>query len=396
MIDVNNPALKLCPGMTANVNFTVASTDNVLKVANSALRYRPSDKNPEEIQKLLTSLSGEVSLIRDRPASAGSGAIAGANPPARSEAAGRCRWGWFGRRRGDWQGSDGSGCTRMGRERSGQGRSGGRSSGGAQAIIGPSKTDIYGIDAGMKIRFPQAEEARPTPAMIWVLDSAGQCPNRAVCVWALQTEEKQHWSAEISRRAIRSLPENWEMKTPEPNSVAILVARLVGGGLRLGRWWRWRAAGRRTLGMSQLSVSSSSTVTPAQVSRNGSPVISLHDIRRAYDLGEVQVQALKGVSLEIPQGQFVALMGTSGSGKSTMLNILGCLDRPTSGVYRLDGVDVSTFSPAQRAEHPNQKIGFIFQSFNLLPRTSVGKTSKPRCCIPACPRPSEPAASKLL
>jgi putative ABC transport system ATP-binding protein len=123
--------------------------------------------------------------------------------------------------------------------------------------------------------------------------------------------------------------------------------------------------------MSQVSVSSSSTVTPAQVSRNGSPVIALHDIRRVYDLGEVQVQALKGVSLEIPQGQFVALMGTSGSGKSTMLNILGCLDRPTSGVYRLDGVDVSTFSPSQRADIRNQKIGFIFQSFNLLPRTSV-------------------------
>ena len=100
--------------------------------------------------------------------------------------------------------------------------------------------------------------------------------------------------------------------------------------------------------MSQVSVSSSNAVTPAQVSRNTSPVISLQDIRRVYDLGEVQVQALKGVSLEIPQGQFVALMGTSGSGKSTMLNILGCLDRPTSGVYRLDGVDVSTFSPAQR------------------------------------------------
>ena len=123
--------------------------------------------------------------------------------------------------------------------------------------------------------------------------------------------------------------------------------------------------------MSQVSVSSSSTLTPARVDQNGSPVISLRDIRRVYDLGEVQVQALKGVSLEIPQGQFVALMGTSGSGKSTMLNILGCLDRPTSGVYRLDGVDVSTFSPAQRADIRNQKIGFIFQSFNLLPRTSV-------------------------
>jgi putative ABC transport system ATP-binding protein len=100
-------------------------------------------------------------------------------------------------------------------------------------------------------------------------------------------------------------------------------------------------------------------------------VISLRDIRRIYDLGEVRVEALKGISLDILRGQFVAIMGTSGSGKSTMLNILGCLDRPTSGTYHLDGIDVSTFSPAERADIRNQKIGFIFQSFNLLPRTSV-------------------------
>jgi putative ABC transport system ATP-binding protein len=109
-----------------------------------------------------------------------------------------------------------------------------------------------------------------------------------------------------------------------------------------------------------------------QPARSGQDtVISLRDISRIYNLGEVRVEALKGVSLDITRGQFVAIMGTSGSGKSTMLNILGCLDRPTSGTYHLDGIDVSTFSPAQRADIRNQKIGFIFQSFNLLPRTSV-------------------------
>jgi putative ABC transport system ATP-binding protein len=100
-------------------------------------------------------------------------------------------------------------------------------------------------------------------------------------------------------------------------------------------------------------------------------LIRLRNIRRVYDTGGVRVEALKEVSLEIPRGQFVAIMGTSGSGKSTMLNTLGCLDRPTSGTYLLDGVDVSTFSPSERADIRNQKIGFIFQSFNLLPRTSV-------------------------
>ena len=101
------------------------------------------------------------------------------------------------------------------------------------------------------------------------------------------------------------------------------------------------------------------------------PVIQLRDICRVYELGEVRVEALRGISLDIPRGQFVAIMGTSGSGKSTMLNILGCLDRPTSGSYHLDSLDVSTFSPVLRADIRNQKIGFIFQSFNLLPRTSV-------------------------
>ena len=100
-------------------------------------------------------------------------------------------------------------------------------------------------------------------------------------------------------------------------------------------------------------------------------IISMHDIRRVYDTGEVRIEALSNISLEIPRGQFIAIMGASGSGKSTLLNLLGCLDHPTSGTYKLDGVDVSTFSPAQRADIRNQKIGFIFQSFNLLPRTSV-------------------------
>ena len=128
MIDVNNPALKLRPGMTANVNFTVASTENVLKVANSALRYRPSDKNPEEIQKLLTSLSGEVSADTRRPPSAGSGATAGTNPPRRSPRRPAPSMGMARGAAGE-AGKEATvpAATRTGGERSGQGRSGGRS-----------------------------------------------------------------------------------------------------------------------------------------------------------------------------------------------------------------------------------------------------------------------------
>jgi putative ABC transport system ATP-binding protein len=101
------------------------------------------------------------------------------------------------------------------------------------------------------------------------------------------------------------------------------------------------------------------------------PVIQLEDIHKTYHTGEVDVLAVRGVSLQIFPGEFVALMGASGSGKSTMMNTLGCLDRPTSGRYLLDGIDVSQLNRDQLADIRNQKIGFVFQGFNLLSRTSA-------------------------
>jgi putative ABC transport system ATP-binding protein len=100
-------------------------------------------------------------------------------------------------------------------------------------------------------------------------------------------------------------------------------------------------------------------------------VIQLHDVHKTYQTGEVEVKAVRGVTLEIHQGEFVALMGASGSGKSTMMNTLGCLDRPTRGKYYLDGIDVSQLNRDELADIRNEKVGFVFQGFNLLSRTSA-------------------------
>jgi len=101
------------------------------------------------------------------------------------------------------------------------------------------------------------------------------------------------------------------------------------------------------------------------------PVIQLEHIHKTYTMGDVEVHALRGISMTVREGEFVAIMGTSGSGKSTTMNIIGCLDRPTRGTYVLDGEDVSQLSKDARADIRCQKIGFVFQGFNLLSRTSA-------------------------
>ena len=103
----------------------------------------------------------------------------------------------------------------------------------------------------------------------------------------------------------------------------------------------------------------------------GNAVIRVEDVHKYYELGETRVHALRGVSVEIQRGEFVAIMGASGSGKSTFMNMLGCLDRPSSGRYLLEGIDVSKHDKRALAQIRNQKIGFVFQGFNLLARTTA-------------------------
>jgi putative ABC transport system ATP-binding protein len=126
-------------------------------------------------------------------------------------------------------------------------------------------------------------------------------------------------------------------------------------------------------------------------------MVHLQEVTRRYHVGGQVVDALAGINVEVPHGQFLAIVGPSGSGKSTLLNILGCLDRPTSGSYQLDGTDVSTFDDERASDFRNRRVGFVFQSFHLLPRLNVlENVLLPQRFLRSAPHTLEPRARTLL
>ena len=133
---------------------------------------------------------------------------------------------------------------------------------------------------------------------------------------------------------------------------------------------------------------------PAVLPSAEDTVIRLEDVHKIYRMGDMEVHALQGISLEVTRGEFVAIMGPSGSGKSTMMNIIGCLDRPTSGRYFLEGLDVSGIPRDELADIRNRHVGFVFQSFNLLPRTTAFENVELPMVYAGVPTPERAARTR--
>ena len=317
IIAVDNRDLLLRPGMTATVSIIVRKAENALRLPSAALRYRPEGYQ--------------------RPAGMRPGG------PRTGAAPGR-RWGggWCA---GPGRVSDGGRWLAAGRRT----RPAGRAAGGRRRSAR--------LRHGRRAARPRRTRA-PAPGRAGGAGRAAVAGDRAPCSSPARTARPSRWTSASGSPTASS----WRSATASPKGPPSSRAPRSPGRARRGR-----GRGRRL----PRTPSTRSGRSRGSASHVAGHLIRLVDLKRSYALGDVTVHALRGVSLEIEAGAFIAVVGASGSGKSTLMNILGLLDRPTSGSYHLDGQDVSGFDRDRRADLRNKKIGFIFQNFSLLPRTTA-------------------------
>ena len=391
IIGVNNQDLKLKPGMTANITVTVDRKDNVLSIPNAALRYTPPDVDPQEVRALTR--DGQGGRRRGGGASAQAAQAEGQDAPpegtAQRRRGGRGRGGEAGEQAqevGQREGQAGEDGARRGRRERGQragndGGFGGRdgrggrgqrdrgfpspgNTGGARFAGGDSRAAAPGQmwDTGEKIQFQDAPPMPPRPGLVWVLDAQGVPEARNVTLGITDGAR--------SELLVSDLQEGDQLIIGDfvPGCRRPGAARFQPVRYRRLRRWAWWWPGTPVIP----STSEQTVEREWSMGRSEEqPVIVLDHVRKVYHMGDIEVHALRGVSLTVQAGEYVAIMGPSGSGKSTMMNIIGCLDHATKGKYLIDGLDVSKASKAELADIRNQNVGFVFQSFNLVSRTSA-------------------------